>query len=90
MAMRERNDKPGGAVCLNPIGRLWRDDSSSNPMLRGILQQNHKDPSALKASQNHWTTGSISARLKEQGLDAGPEPARCVLRSDRRMSLRSF
>jgi len=44
MAMRERNDKPGGVVCLNAIGRLWRDDSLGNPIIRGILQQNQKDP----------------------------------------------
>jgi hypothetical protein len=49
--MRERNDKPGGAVCLNPIGRLWRDDSSGNPMLRGIVQQYHEDPYAHKSSR---------------------------------------
>jgi hypothetical protein len=93
MAVRERNDKPGGAVCLNAIGRLWRDDSLGNPMIRGILQKNQKDPYALKASQNHLITRSISARLKEQGLTAGPEPARCALRCDRpkqpRMSLRA-
>jgi hypothetical protein len=44
MAMCERNDQPGGAVCRNVIGRLWRDDSLGNPMIRGILQQNQKDP----------------------------------------------
>ena len=37
MAMRERNDQPGGAGCLNAIGRLWRDDSLGNPMIRGTL-----------------------------------------------------
>ena len=29
--MRERNASPGGAVGLNAIGRLWRDDSLVNP-----------------------------------------------------------
>jgi hypothetical protein len=38
MAMPERNDEPGGAACLNAIGRLWRYESSGNPMTRGILQ----------------------------------------------------
>ena len=65
MAMRERNDKPGGVVCLNAIGRLWRDDSLGNPMIRGILQQNEREPYALKASQNHLITGSLSARLEK-------------------------
>jgi hypothetical protein len=53
MAMRQHNDKPGGAVRLNAIGRLWRDDSLGNPMIRGTLQQNQRDPDALKASQTH-------------------------------------
>jgi hypothetical protein len=44
MAMRERNDQPGGAVCLHAIGRLGRDDRLGNPMIRGILPQNQKDP----------------------------------------------
>ena len=87
MAMRERNDKPGDAVCLNAIGRLWRDDGLGNPMIRGILQQNQRHPYAPKASQNHLITRSTSARLEEQGLNAGPEPARCARRSDRRMAL---
>jgi hypothetical protein len=34
MAMRQQHDQPGGAVCLNANGRLWRDDSSGNPMIR--------------------------------------------------------
>ena len=34
MAMRERHDQPGGAVCLNAVGRLWWDDRSGNPMIR--------------------------------------------------------
>jgi len=34
MALRERNDQPGGAVCLNAIGRLCRDESLGNPMIR--------------------------------------------------------
>ena len=93
MAMRERNDEPGGAVCLNTIGRLWRYESLGNPMIRGILQQNQKAPEALKAFRNHLITRFISARLQEQGLSAGPEPASCALRSDRpklpRMSLRA-
>jgi hypothetical protein len=83
MVMRERNDEPGGAVCLNTIGRLWRYESLGNPMIRGILQQNQKAPEALKAFRNHLITRSISARLEEQGLSAGPEPASCALRSDR-------
>ena len=53
MAMRQRNDQPRGAVCLNAIGRLWRDDRLGNPMIRGTLQQNQRDPDALKASQDH-------------------------------------
>ena len=51
--MRERDDHPGGAVRLNVIGRSWRDDRSGNPMIRGILQQDQRDPYALKASQTH-------------------------------------
>ena len=81
--MRERNDQPGGAVCLNAIGRWGRDDNLGNPMIRGILKQNPRDPYALKASQNHLITRSVSARLKAQGLNAGPEPAPCARRSDR-------
>ena len=65
MAMRERNDKPGRAVCLNAIGRLWRDDSLGNPMIQGIPQQNERELYALKASQNHLITGSLSARLEK-------------------------
>jgi hypothetical protein len=65
MAMRERNDKPGRAVYLNAIGRLWRDDSLGNPMIRGIPQQNERELYALKASQNHLITGSLSARLEK-------------------------
>ena len=42
--MRERDDKPGGAVRLNVIGRSWKDDSSGSPMIRGILPQNQRDP----------------------------------------------
>lgn len=38
MAMRQRKDKLGGAVCLGAIGRLGRDDSSGNPRTRGILR----------------------------------------------------
>ena len=90
MVMRERNDEPGGAVCLNTIGRLWRYESLGNPMIRGILQQNQKAPEALKAFRNHLITRSISARLEEQGLNAGPEPARCALRSDRPKQLRNM
>jgi hypothetical protein len=90
MAMRERNVQPGGAVCLNAIGRLARDESLGNPMIRVILQQNQKDHYALKASQNHLVPRSILARVKEQGLNAGPEPARCARRSDRPKHLRSL
>jgi hypothetical protein len=53
MAMRERNDKPGGAVRLNAIERLWRDDSLGNPIIRVTFQLNQRDPDALKASQTH-------------------------------------
>jgi hypothetical protein len=53
MAMRQQHDQPGGAVCLNAIGRLWTDDSLGNPMIRGTLRQNQRDPDALKASQTH-------------------------------------
>ena len=70
--MRERDDKPGGAVRLNVIGRSWKDDSSSSPMIRGILPQNQRDPGTLKASREHWITRLISARLNEHGLNAGP------------------
>jgi hypothetical protein len=34
--MRERNDKPRGAVRLSVIGRLWREDSLANSMIRGF------------------------------------------------------
>jgi hypothetical protein len=80
--MRERHDQPGGAVGLNAIGRLWRDDSLGNPMIRGTLQQNQKDSDALKASQTLLVTRSISARLRQE-LNAGPKPVRCARRSDR-------
>ena len=73
--MCERDDKPGDAVRLNVIGRSWKDDSSGSPMIRGILPQNRRDPCTLRASREHWITRLISARLKEQGLSAGPEPA---------------
>jgi len=53
MAMRERHVQPGDAACLSAIGRLWRDDRLVNPMIRGTLQQNQRDPDALKASQTH-------------------------------------
>jgi hypothetical protein len=72
MAMRERNDRAGGAVCLHPIGRLGRDDGLGNPMIRGILQQDQKEPCTLRASWEHWITRLISARLNEQGLNAVP------------------
>jgi hypothetical protein len=61
------------------------DISLGNRMIRGILQQYQRDPYALKASQNHSITRLISARLKEQDLNAGPEPAHCALRCDRRV-----
>jgi hypothetical protein len=44
MAMRQRHDQPGGAVCLNAIGRLWKNDSWAIPMIRGFLQQNQRGP----------------------------------------------
>ena len=53
MAMCERNDQPGGAVGLNAIARLRRDESLGNPMIRPTYQQDQRDPDALKASQNH-------------------------------------
>jgi hypothetical protein len=74
--MRERDDQPGGAVRLNVIGRSWNDDSSGSPRIRGILPQNQRDPWTLRASRSTGSPGLISARLKEQGLNAGPEPAR--------------
>jgi hypothetical protein len=38
MALRQRKDKPGGAACLDAIGRLGRDDGSGKPRIRGILR----------------------------------------------------
>ena len=73
--MRERDDQPGGAVRLNVIGRSWKDDSSGSPMIRGILPQDQRDPCTLKASREHSVTRLFPARLKEQGLNAGPAPA---------------
>src|SRR5438105_2632999 len=73
--MRERDDQPGGAVRLNAIMLSWKDDSLGSPMIRVILPQNQRDPCTLKASREHGITRLISARLKEQGLNTGPEPA---------------
>jgi hypothetical protein len=44
-------------------------------MIREILRENQKVPRTRKATQEHWITRLISARLKEQGLNAGPELA---------------
>jgi hypothetical protein len=41
--MRQREDKPGGAVRLNVIGRSWKDDSSGSPMTQGIVPQTQGD-----------------------------------------------
>jgi len=87
VAMRERDEKRGGSVWLKDIGRFGRDDSLGNSMIRGSLQQKQRDRYPLQASQNHLNTWPISPRL-EQGPKVGPEPARCALRSDRRMALR--
>jgi hypothetical protein len=89
MAMRQRNDQPRGAVCLNAIGRLWRDASSGNPTIR-TLPQYQRAPGTLEASREHWITRLISARLEEQGLNAGPEPAPCARRSDRPTHRRAY
>jgi integrase len=59
--MRERSHKPGGAVCLNAIGRFWKDDSSGNQMIREILQQNEMDSYTLKKSQKLYITQLIQA-----------------------------
>jgi hypothetical protein len=39
--IHQRNDKPGGAVCLNATGRLWKDDSPYSQMIRAILEQEY-------------------------------------------------
>jgi hypothetical protein len=66
MALRERNDQPGDAVCLNAIGRWGRDDNLGNRMIRGILKQNPTDPYALKASQNYLITRSVAYSAQQR------------------------
>ena len=73
--MREQDDQLGGPVHLNVIGRSWKDDSSGSPMIRGIRPAEPEGPLHAQGIPEHWITRLISARLKEQGLDAGPEPA---------------
>src|SRR5215472_1508391 len=73
--MRERDDKPRGAVRINTIGRWQKDDSSGSPMIRGIRPAEPEGPLHAQGIPEHWITRLISARLEEQGLDAGPEPA---------------
>jgi len=71
----ERDDQPGDAVRLDVIERSWKDDSSGSPMIGGFFPQDQRAPGALKASREHAITRLVAARLKEQGLNAGPEPA---------------
>jgi hypothetical protein len=59
--MRERNHKPFGAVCLNSIGRYWKDDSPGNQMFREILQQKKRGSYTLKKSQKLYITQLIQA-----------------------------
>jgi hypothetical protein len=73
--MCERDDKPGDGLRLNVIGRSWKDDSSGSPMIRETLRIDQRVPRTRKASQEHWITRFISARPKEQGLNAGLELA---------------
>ena len=91
--MRERDHKPVGTVRLNVIGRLWKDDSSGSPTIRGILPQDQRDPCTLKASREHSVTRLMSARLesKDSTLVPSQRVARVgrIDRSNRRASLRA-
>jgi hypothetical protein len=49
--LRERNDRPGGAVCLNALGRCWKDDASASQVIRQILRRNKRTNFTLKKSQ---------------------------------------
>jgi hypothetical protein len=74
--MRERDDKPDGAVRLKVIGQWRKDDSSGSPMIRGILPAEPQGPLHAQGIPEHWITRLISARVKEQGLNAVPELAK--------------
>jgi hypothetical protein len=49
--MRRRNDRPGGAVCLNGIGRYWTAGSSANQRTGEILRQNKLAAYTLKKAR---------------------------------------
>jgi hypothetical protein len=79
--MRERDHKPCGAVCLNVIGRWRKDDSSGSPMIREIRPAHPERPLHAQGIPEHWITRLISARLTDQGLNAGPAGLRASVGS---------